>query len=249
MAVAAGKKFTTAVKDRHAPATSPTLGVHLTTKPRSPPAKGARCPHDRDALRYGLSVLASPIPRPKHYYDAVDFRKNPDPFCRLPHPGQRMQEALSSAQQAFAMPTADVDRHAAFDGPPGHQALGNMRGLGVGSLDVSCWQCHHWVILSADPWSDDVPVPTFGPRMVCTRCGIIGADARLNWQEAPPRETLTGRAMAMTTPSRKPQVSSAGRSTCSPAARVDAPRSAASERLQDLSARRAHACRARRRQP
>jgi hypothetical protein len=23
-----------------------------------------------------------------------------------------------------------------------------------------------------------VPVPTLGPRMVCTRCGIIGADAR-----------------------------------------------------------------------
>ena len=63
---------------------------------------------------------------------------------------------------------------------------------GVRSLDVSCWQCHHRAILSADPWSDDMPVPTFGPRMVCTRCGIIGADARPNWQEQPPRETLTG---------------------------------------------------------
>jgi hypothetical protein len=47
-------------------------------------------------------------------------------------------------------------------------------------------------ILSADPWSDDVPVPSFGPRMVCTTCGIIGADARPHWQEQPPRETLTG---------------------------------------------------------
>jgi hypothetical protein len=27
------------------------------------------------------------------------------------------------------------------------------------------------------PWPDHVPVPSFGPRMVCTRCGIIGADA------------------------------------------------------------------------
>jgi hypothetical protein len=50
----------------------------------------------------------------------------------------------------------------------------------------------HMAIMSADPWSDDVPVPTFGPRMVCTRCGIIGADARPYWQEQPPRETLTG---------------------------------------------------------
>jgi hypothetical protein len=27
------------------------------------------------------------------------------------------------------------------------------------------------------------PVPTFGPRRVCTRCGIVGADARRNWRE------------------------------------------------------------------
>jgi hypothetical protein len=31
-----------------------------------------------------------------------------------------------------------------------------------------------------------VPVPAFGPRMVCTRCGIIGADARPNWREPLP---------------------------------------------------------------
>jgi hypothetical protein len=70
-------------------------------------------------------------------------------------------------------------------------ALGNMRANGVRSLAVSCWQCHHGAILSADRWSDDVPVPMFGPRMVCTKCGIIGADARPNWLEQPPRETLT----------------------------------------------------------
>src|ERR1700675_1932974 len=70
--------------------------------------------------------------------------------------------------------------------------LGNMRANGVRSLDVSCWQCHHRTILSADPWPDHVPVPSFGPRMVCTRCGIIGADARPNWQEQPQRESLTG---------------------------------------------------------
>jgi hypothetical protein len=37
-----------------------------------------------------------------------------------------------------------------------------------------------------------VSVPTFGPRMVCTRCGIVGADARPNWREQPTRESLTG---------------------------------------------------------
>jgi len=34
---------------------------------------------------------------------------------------------------------------------------------------------------------DDLSVLAFGPRMVCTACGAIGAEARLNWNEiAPP---------------------------------------------------------------
>jgi hypothetical protein len=28
--------------------------------------------------------------------------------------------------------------------------------------------------------------------MVCTRCGIVVADARPNWKEQPQRESLTG---------------------------------------------------------
>jgi hypothetical protein len=61
--------------------------------------------------------------------------------------------------------------------------LGSMRANGVRSFDVSCWNCHHPAIISAERWPDDAPLPTFGPRMVCTRCGIIGADARPNWME------------------------------------------------------------------
>jgi hypothetical protein len=59
-------------------------------------------------------------------------------------------------------------------------------------IPVSRWQCHHAGVLGVDDWSDDCPVPSFGPRMVCTRCGTIGADARPNWQEQPERPTLTG---------------------------------------------------------
>jgi hypothetical protein len=70
--------------------------------------------------------------------------------------------------------------------------LGNMRANGVRSLDVCCWQCHHQAVLSADPWPDDMPVPSFGPRMVCTRCGIVGADARPNWREQPARLSGAG---------------------------------------------------------
>jgi hypothetical protein len=29
--------------------------------------------------------------------------------------------------------------------------------------------------------------------MACTHCGIIGADARPNWKEQPPSESLTGK--------------------------------------------------------
>jgi hypothetical protein len=70
--------------------------------------------------------------------------------------------------------------------------LCNMRVNGVHSLAVTCHLCHHEAIISAARWPDDVPVPTFGPRMVCTKCGIIGADARPNWLEQPARESLTG---------------------------------------------------------
>jgi hypothetical protein len=33
--------------------------------------------------------------------------------------------------------------------------LGNMRELGVRSLDVSCWNCQHRAVLSADRWPDN----------------------------------------------------------------------------------------------
>jgi hypothetical protein len=81
---------------------------------------------------------------------------------------------------------------ARFDQPIEPMTPGNMRDLGARSLDVSCWNCHHRAVLSADSWPDHVAVPTFGPRMACTGCGIVGADARPNWKERPPRETLTG---------------------------------------------------------
>jgi hypothetical protein len=70
--------------------------------------------------------------------------------------------------------------------------LGNMRAQGVRSLSVSCWLCHHGAVLVVDPWPDDVPVPSFAPRMVCTGCGIVGADARPHWRDRSERPTLTG---------------------------------------------------------
>jgi hypothetical protein len=47
-------------------------------------------------------------------------------------------------------------------------------------------------VMSVDAFDDRIPVPAFGPRMICTGCGIVGADVRPNWQERSQRETLTG---------------------------------------------------------
>jgi hypothetical protein len=77
-------------------------------------------------------------------------------------------------------------------GPIEVMTLGNMRENGVRSLAVSCSLCRHEGVVDTTPWPDDVPVQTFGPRMVCTGCGIIGADARPHWREQPRRESLTG---------------------------------------------------------
>ena len=70
--------------------------------------------------------------------------------------------------------------------------LAYMRAQGVRSLSVTCELCHHEAVINVDAYAEAVPVPAFGPRMVCTSCGIIGAFARPNWQERPQPESLTG---------------------------------------------------------
>ena len=63
--------------------------------------------------------------------------------------------------------------------------LRNMRENGVRSLAITCgavW-CNHHATLDVSGFADGMTVPSFGPRMVCTICGAIGADARRNWNE------------------------------------------------------------------
>jgi hypothetical protein len=61
--------------------------------------------------------------------------------------------------------------------------LANMRQNGVRSLAMQCHQCLHEVIMNVDHLPGDVTVPSLGPKMVCTKCGTIGADVRPNWLE------------------------------------------------------------------
>jgi hypothetical protein len=65
----------------------------------------------------------------------------------------------------------------------GHpMTLGNMRANGVRSLFVCCPPCHRDTDLNVDAYDAKIPVPA-GPRMVCARCGHVGADTRANWSE------------------------------------------------------------------
>ena len=54
---------------------------------------------------------------------------------------------------------------ARYRGPP--MTLANMRENGVRSLWVVC-AGHHEAVLNVDGYDEDVAVPSFGPRMVCT---------------------------------------------------------------------------------
>jgi hypothetical protein len=58
----------------------------------------------------------------------------------------------------------------------------------VRSLWVVCSLCRHEAVANVDPFA----VPAFAPRMVCTGCGVVGADVRPNRQERAPRESITG---------------------------------------------------------
>jgi hypothetical protein len=79
---------------------------------------------------------------------------------------------IENGRDAFA-PGALIDplrgdRHRHVD----HERIplppGNMRANGVRSPTVSCLLPHHRAVLAVDTWSDHVPVPSFGPRMVRT---------------------------------------------------------------------------------
>jgi hypothetical protein len=45
---------------------------------------------------------------------------------------------------------------------------------------ATCNLCHHQAVLDVNAYPDDVTVPSFAPRLVCTACGIIDADVRPN---------------------------------------------------------------------
>ena len=46
-------------------------------------------------------------------------------------------------------------------------------------------------VVDADRWPDETAVRDRCRKAVCTKCGMIGADVRPNWQDRSERESLT----------------------------------------------------------
>jgi hypothetical protein len=61
--------------------------------------------------------------------------------------------------------------------------LGQIRGHGCRTLLVYCEPLGAIIsaVLNADGLPDEMPVRSLCPRMVCTACGLIGADVRPDW--------------------------------------------------------------------
>jgi len=64
--------------------------------------------------------------------------------------------------------------------------LGHIRGHGCRDLLVYCGsgRCHHSATMNADWLPDETPVRSLCRRMMCTKCGMIGADVRPDWGAA-----------------------------------------------------------------
>ena len=60
---------------------------------------------------------------------------------------------------------------------------GHIRGHGCRDLLVYCssGRCHHSATINGDRFPGDLAVRSLCGRMVCTRCGYIGADVRPDW--------------------------------------------------------------------
>jgi hypothetical protein len=61
--------------------------------------------------------------------------------------------------------------------------VGHIRSHGCRALLVYCGSidCNHSATMNADHMPADTPIRPLGSRMVCTRCGHVGADVRPDW--------------------------------------------------------------------
>src|SRR5438105_4011632 len=61
--------------------------------------------------------------------------------------------------------------------------LGHIRSHGCRDLLIYCGSinCSHSATMNADHLPDETPIRPLGARMVCSKCGHVGADVRPDW--------------------------------------------------------------------
>src|SRR4051794_27847773 len=61
--------------------------------------------------------------------------------------------------------------------------LGNMRAMGVRSMDATCEDCRHEATVNVDALPDHLYVPDVALRMRCSACGSKRIITRPDWRE------------------------------------------------------------------
>jgi hypothetical protein len=69
--------------------------------------------------------------------------------------------------------------------------LAGMRELGVQHLIAYCHNdaCRHSALIDVSSYPPETPVPWFGRRAKCSKCGGKRVDMRPNWKEQPVQPT------------------------------------------------------------
>ena len=99
--------------------------------------------------------------------------------------GEQPALAASTATKCRLPRPAAIRLNAAMR--PQKIAFGEMRsGGGPTGILVYCadYRCSHSMVMSADPWADDVRLSDIEPQFVCKACGKRGADVRPHFQPA-----------------------------------------------------------------
>jgi hypothetical protein len=170
-------------------------------RPRRPRNCSAREGAGQDAFSTGFLCGAAPT--------ASGACARPSQTMAQAAPASRFRLAAARGPGGFPTdpptryPPGMSNRPRSQTGPP--MTLGNMRANGVGSIAVSCWQCHRQAVLSADRWPDHMALPTLGPRMVFTRGGIVGEDARPNCERSSQGLTVEQRRVLQRTGAPSPR--------------------------------------------
>jgi hypothetical protein len=88
----------------------------------------------------------------------------------------------------FALVTAVVIRASAYVSfdrlrtwRPAREALSAVTACRDLLIYCGSINCSHSVTMNADHLPDDTTISALGPKMICTKCGHVGADVRPDW--------------------------------------------------------------------